>query len=82
MMVSSSNRVSISETPLRGPGGRAPLLQTPKDMSSKALEMIVSIVFLHLENMEGALLLSYFQRKKSCLEKFMCGFQKICKNAR
>lgn len=41
-MKDSRNETSVSEGALRGePGGRTPLLGTPKDMLSKAVEMSV-----------------------------------------
>jgi hypothetical protein len=49
------NCASLSEgTPLAGPGGRAPLLGTPKDTFSKSLEWAsVSLWAPLLGNMEG-----------------------------
>jgi hypothetical protein len=74
MKEGSSNRSSIYERLHEGgPGGRAPLLETPKDMSSKALEMGVCF---HsgpaFGKHGGALFLRYFEKK--ILEKFLCGF--------
>ena len=40
MKEGSRSGISVSEEALRGePGGRTPLLRTPKDIRSKALEM-------------------------------------------
>jgi len=58
----SRNRASLSEgTPGGGPGGRAPLLRTLKDMLSKALEWAsVSVGALLLGNNEGRSFLRAF----------------------
>ena len=53
---------------MRGPRGRVPLLETPKDMPSKALEM--GVCFHRkpvLGNVEGRSFLRIFERR----EKFL-----------
>ena len=66
MRDSFSNGASLFEgTPLGGPGARAPLLGTPKDMLSKALEWTsVSIGAPLLGNMEGRSFLRAFEIKR------------------
>jgi hypothetical protein len=60
-----TGHLSLRGDSMRGPGGRAPLVGTPKDMLSKALEWnSVSISVPILENMEGRSFLRAFEIKR------------------
>jgi hypothetical protein len=73
MKESSRNRASLSEgTPQGGPGGRAPLLGTPKDMLKRYIKRDVIMPCMRVSlyigapfgNLEGIHLLGLFERKE------------------
>jgi hypothetical protein len=80
-MEGSGNGASLSVgTLLWEPGGRAPLLGTPKDMLNKTLEMSVSFHRGHvLRNMVGRLFLRAFERRKNFFRSFIEEFERHVK---